>query len=225
MNASARVAAVHPDGPGLVQLTLEVAPQIEASFRVPGQYQELALPGHPGKPFAIASAPGTGRRFVYLVRLGFPLADALAALPPGAPVELSPALGPGFPLEVARGRDLLLLATGTGSAPMRSVIETVARERRAFRQLTFYFGGRHGKDFAFEREWPRWASLDVELVRTVSEDDPAWAGRRGFVQAHLKDADFPAAAAFVVGSNPMVQAVTAELVRRGMRRERVFLNL
>jgi len=36
---------------------------------------------------------------------------------------------------------------------------------------------------------------------------------------------WPQAAAFVVGSNPMVQAVTAELVKRGMPRERIFLNL
>ena len=59
----------------------------------------------------------------------------------------------------------------------------------------------------------------------MSEDDAAWQGLRGFVQEHFKEEKWADAAAFVVGSNPMVQAVTAELVKRGMPRERIFLNL
>lgn len=224
MNA-ARVAEMSDAGEGLIHLTLEMPPEVELSFTLPGQYQELAIEGHPAKPYAIASAPGRGNRFEFLVRRGFPLADALGKLKVGDPVRVSLALGPGFPMEQVRGRDLLLVATGTGAAPMRAVIQTVALNRPVFGDVTFYFGGRHGKDFAFEREFPQWEQAQINLVRTISEDDAAWTGLRGFVQDHFRGARWPDAAAFVVGSNPMVQAVTAELVKRGMPRERIFLNL
>lgn len=223
--SAARVADLWDAGEGLIHLVLEMPPEVLPSFKLPGQYQELAIEGHPARPYAIASAPGTGNRFEFLVRRGFPLADALAKLNAGDTVNVSMALGPGFPMDLARGRDLLLVATGTGAAPMRAVIETVAQNRTEFREVTFYFGGRHGRDFAFEREWPRWQSHGIELVRTVSEKDPGWNGLRGFVQEHFKGERWADAAAFVVGSNPMVQAVTAELVKRGMPRERIFLNL
>jgi sulfhydrogenase subunit gamma (sulfur reductase) len=105
------------------------------------------------------------------------------------------------------------------------VIQTIAQNRKEFGEVTFYFGGRHGKDFAFEREFPQWERVGIKVVRTVSETDASWKGLRGFVQEHFVGARWADAAAFVVGSNPMVQAVTAELVKRGIPRERVFLNL
>ena len=224
MNA-ARVADMSDAGEGLIHLTLEMPPELELSFTLPGQYQELTIEGHPAKPYAIASGPGRGNRFEFLVRRGFPLADAIGKLHVGDTVHVSKVLGPGFPMEAVRGRDLLLVATGTGAAPMRAVIQTVAANRKEFGDVTFYFGGRHAKDFAFEREWPHWEASSIKLVRTVSEPDPSWTGLRGFVQDHFLEAKWPDAAAFVVGSNPMVQAVTAELVKRGIPRERIFLNL
>ena len=224
MNA-ARVAEMSDAGDGLIHLTLEMPPEVELSFTLPGQYQELAIEGHPARPYAIASGPGRGNRFEFLVRRGFPLADAIGKLKVGDLVKVSRALGPGFPMEVVRGRDLLLVATGTGAAPMRAVIQTIAQNRPEFGDVTFYFGGRHAKDFAFEREFPQWELAQIKLVRTVSEDDSAWTGLRGFVQDHFQGARWADAAAFVVGSNPMVQAVTAELVKRGIPRERIFLNL
>ena len=224
MNA-ARVAEVSDAGQGLIHLTLEMPPEVEASFTLPGQYLELSLDGHGPRPYAVASAPQTGNRFEFLVRRGFPLADSIAGLPPGSQVLVSRAIGPGFPMDAVKGKDLLLVATGTGAAPMRSVIHAIGAHRDEFGAVTFYFGGRHGKDFAFEKDWPRWDSNRVKLVRTVSETDAQWPGLRGFVQDHFEPMRWQDAAAFVVGSNPMVQAVTAELVKRGMPREQIFLNL
>jgi NAD(P)H-flavin reductase len=222
---AAQVAEISDAGVGLVHFTLDVPPEVEKSFTLPGQYLELSLPGQGGRPYAIASAPFTGSRFEFLVRRGFPLADAMTSLRRGDPVFVSTALGPGFPMDAVKGKDLLLVATGTGAAPMRSVIERIGAQRGDFGEVIFYFGGRHGKDFAFEREWPRWESHRVKLVRTVSEADLQWQGLRGFVQDHFTPVRWNESAAFVVGSNPMVQAVTAELVKRGMDRERIFLNL
>ncbi len=224
MNA-ARVTGMADAGAGLIHLTLQMPPEVELTFTLPGQYQELAIEGHPARPYAIASGPGRGNRFEFLVRRGFPLADAIGKLQVGDTVHVSLALGPGFPMEAVRGRDLLLVATGTGAAPMRAVIQTIAQNRKEFGDVTFYFGGRHGKDFAFEHEWPQWEASEIRLVRTVSEYDPEWRGLSGFVQDHFKPVRWKDAAAFVVGSNPMVQAVTAELVKRGLPRERIFLNL
>ena len=224
MNA-ARVASVLETGEGLFHLTLEVPAEVEESFHFPGQYLELSISGHPPRPYAIASAPGSGNKFDFLVRHGFPLADAMGQLKPGDPVTMTLATGPGFPMDAVRGKDLLLVATGTGAAPMRAVIQTVAAHRADFGEITFYFGGRHGRDFAFEPEWPTWESKNVKLVRTISEVDEKWPGLRGFVQEHFAPIRWEQAAAFVVGSNPMVQAVTAELVKRGMPREQIFLNL
>src|SRR5882724_1959467 len=113
---------------GTVHLQLRVPPPVKASFVAPGQYLHVKV-GSTHGPFAPATAPGDDGPLELLFKPGTPLTDALAALPPHATVQISTASGLGFPLQVARGRPLLLVASGTGQAPMRSVIESVRAHR------------------------------------------------------------------------------------------------
>src|SRR5205823_14987329 len=103
----AKVTLNQPAAQGLVHLGLDVeGTPIAGGHRFAGQYVKLALGDAVGF-FAIASAPGDGHRFEFLIKSGSTLSDALSALPPGARVRISEPSGKGFPLEKARGRAVL----------------------------------------------------------------------------------------------------------------------
>jgi NAD(P)H-flavin reductase len=219
------VTVNEPAAQGMFHLGLDVkGTPIAGAHRLAGQYVKLSLEGKGEGYFAIASAPGDGHHFEFLIKRGSPLADALGASRAGDPVKMSAPSGKGFPLERARGRDLLLFATGSGISPIRSVIEEVRRERAAYGKVLLFFGARTPDAFAFDAELAEWERAGIEVVRTVSQPPEGWTGRRGYVQAHLGNTDVAGAVAFLVGQKPMVQAVTDELARRGMPRENVFLN-
>ncbi len=222
----ARVVSSRPDGHGLFQLSIDVlGTPIAEGHRSPGQYVKLKLEGVGEGFFAIASAPGDGHHFEFLIKSGSPLADALRALAPGAAVQLSAPGGKGFPLEKARGKDVLLFATGSGISALRPVIELIRRERPAFRNVTLFFGVRTPDAFGFASEHAQWEKAGIRLVRTVSQPGlSGWDGLTGYVQSHLEEAPLHDAIAFLVGQKAMVQAVTDALVQRGMPRENVFLN-
>src|SRR5437868_6981105 len=110
----APVAAVRPAADGLFHLQVDIArTPLRGTHAQPGQYVKLGLAPLGEGHFAIASAPGPeGEMLDFLIKRGTPLADALGSLQPGEGVKLTLPSGKGFPLEKAKGRTLLLFATG-----------------------------------------------------------------------------------------------------------------
>ena len=209
---------------GTVHVEVEVPDVVKASFTAPGQYF-LVRAGELHGPFAPASAPGTPGPLELLFKPGTPLTDALVALETGAQVLISLAAGAGFPLEKAKGRPLLLVAIGTGQAPMRSVIESVRRERHAYGPVTLLLGVRDTGHLAFASEEAAWVKDGIDVHVTLSQGDAAWQGRKGRVQLHLPTANLHDTVAFVVGQRVMVDEVVAQLRSSGMPAHHIFLNV
>jgi sulfhydrogenase subunit gamma (sulfur reductase) len=225
---TAKVLSKRRAADGLVHLILDVeGTPLAGAHAVAGQYVKLTLEGHKEAFFALASAPGEDR-FELLLKTGAPLADAVVALADGATVQISAPAGKGFPLDQAEGKQLLLFATGSGISPIRSVVSQVRLERAAFGPVTLFFGVRTPSNFAFEDEFHEWEAEGIKVVRTVSQPGASgWKGLTGYVQTHLTElgeGDLSGAVAFLVGQKAMVQGVTEALLRRGMKRESVFLN-
>lgn len=192
----------------------------------PGQYVRASVDGAEEGVFAIASHPKGASRYELLVKRGSAAADALLALPAGAKILLSAPMGQGFPLERARGRRLLLFATGSGISAIRPVIEAVRAERQAFGAVTLFFGVRRPEEFAFQDEIALWQADGIEVVQTVSQPGSSgWEGLTGYVQAHIPErGPLQGAVAFLSGHEAMAEEVSQVLRRQGMGAEDVFLN-
>jgi sulfhydrogenase subunit gamma (sulfur reductase) len=221
----ARVSHARAEAEGLTHLELDVSgTPLGAAYRNAGQYVKVRVDGAGESAFALASAPGERGRFELLVKPGPAVATALAALPPGAPVELSLPVGKGFPLEAARGKNVLLLATGSGISPIRAALQLIRAERAAYREVTLYFGARSPRAFAYGGELASWENDRVKVYRVVSQPgDSGWTGLTGHIQSHLGPQP-PDTLAFVCGQKAMVAAVTEVLARNGVPKEQVFLN-
>jgi NAD(P)H-flavin reductase len=222
----ARVAARRPEGDGLIGLELDVAgTPLAGSHLHAGQYVKLSLDGKKEALFALASRPHErGTRFELLIKSGAPVADAAAALPIGASVLLSLPQGKGFPLELARAKDVVFVATGSGLSPLRSALEVIRADRKSYGEVTLYVGARTPGHFPYADELAAWEREGIRVNRVVSQPGSSgWKGLTGYVQSHLgpvgKDA-----VAFLAGQKAMVEAVTALLIQHGLPKERIFLN-
>lgn len=226
-----RVAANEREAAGLHAVHIDVSgTPLVGSHSLPGQYVRLALPALPQAGegmFAIASGPDqTGTSFELLVKGGSDLADALMTAEVGTRVLLTAPEGPGFPLDAARGRCVLLFATGSAIGAIRSLIHEILHERTAFKDVTLYFGARTPDAFAYEDEMDAWRARGIDVVRTVSRPGEAgWKGLTGYVQAHLPNAQLDDSVAFVCGQAEMVDGVREALRARGVADERIFLNV
>jgi NAD(P)H-flavin reductase len=199
---------------------------LAASFQNPGQFVQVRTPAGQLGYFAIASRPGH-ERFEFLLKRGGDAADELIALPLGSRVEMSPASGPGYPIQHHLGKDLLLFAVGSGISPIRSLIWYLAAHRKDYAGVTLFYGARTPEDFPYQEELTAWEQAGMQVVRVVSRAQPdAQRYMHGYVQEALQQHPIEPSntVAFVCGMPAMVEAVSQELAQRGVKADRIFQN-
>lgn len=101
--------------------------------------------------------------------------------------------------EVPAGRDLVMVATGTGLSPYLSMLRT-HRGDPPWGRFVLIHGVRHAADLAYEAELRSRAREDERFVYlpVVSRDPETWTGLRGHVQVALDAERFRALAGFLL---------------------------
>jgi CDP-4-dehydro-6-deoxyglucose reductase len=176
--------------PGVRHFVFE-APELRRLDFVPGQFVSLSdsIAGRViTRAYSIASAPGEGNRFeLCLNRVdGGAFTPHLFELSPGDVVDMPPPLGT-FTLRRPL-RASLLVATGTGIAPFRSMLQAeLSRDAPSF---TLLFGVRHESHLLYRQEFEEMARNfpQFHFWPTLTQPGAAWAGRTGRVQTHLDEA-------------------------------------
>jgi len=189
----ARLVRARPLTPAVRELTFERIDGQPVTLE-PGQWVSVALPvpveAAPTikRSYSVASAPdGTPRFQIALTRVaGGPGSTWLTSLEPGVVLSF---VGPQgfFTRPAAAAMPSLMIATGTGVTPMRSMMHAaIAAGSRA--PMWLLLGARHEEDLVYRDEFDRLArSHDfVRFEPTLSEPPEGWTGRRGYVQTHVR---------------------------------------
>jgi CDP-4-dehydro-6-deoxyglucose reductase len=116
-------------------------------------------------------------------------------------------------------KPLVFVASGTGFAPIKSILEH-AFEKGITRPMTLYWGGRRPKDLYMNELAMRWAAEHPHLkyVPVVSDALPedGWTGRTGFVHRAVMQ-DFPDLSAhqvYACGVPVMVDSARRDFVEQ-----------
>jgi len=119
---------------------------------------------------------------------------------------------------------VLFAATGTGIAPIRSMIRWLyAKGEGQKRKVTLLLGIRYEDQILYDDEWKALAAAnDFTYIPTISRPrSPAWKGEVGYVQAKaekfIKDTD--GLAAYACGSRAMTTDLGAVLTAKGLAKD------
>ncbi|WP_225991972.1 globin domain-containing protein [Actinomadura montaniterrae] len=199
-----------------------------------GQYVTVQTSRWPRvwRPYSIANAPRSDGRLRLHVRArpgGWVSGALVRDTGTGDTVLLGPATGT-MTLDPDSGRDLLLVAGGTGLAPVKALAEqAVAAGRR--RDVRLLVGARTERDL-YDLSDLRLLESAYPWVRVlpVLSDEPDFRGLRGTPADVLADLDgwdggWADRDAYVAGPVPMVRTTVAALQRLGMPLERVHHDL
>lgn len=216
-----------PEATDLFGLAIDLGgTDLAAGFKNPGQYVQVRTPSGRIAYLAIASKPGEPD-FELLIKAGGEATDELLSLELGAPLEMTEALGQGYPILPHTGKDLLLFAVGSGIAPIRSLLWYLAAHREEYQGVTLFFGARTPAHFAYQDELGAWEQAGVQVIRVVSQPEGTDAGYvHGYVQNAVKAHPIKPerTVAFVCGMREMVTGVSAELEQLGVARDCIFQN-
>jgi NAD(P)H-flavin reductase len=209
--------------------TLELAGEAGPLPRfLPGQFSMLYAFAVGELPISISSDPEEPRRLSYTVRAVGRATEWLVSRERDDSVGVRGPFGTGWPVEKARGRDLLVVAGGIGLAPLRPVIYQVLRHRADFGRLIILYGARSPKDLLYRQQLVRWGRLPgVQVLTTVDYGGLNWKGNVGVVTTLLRRVRIEPdrTVAMVCGPEIMMRFVAAELDGRGLRHEEIFLSM
>jgi NAD(P)H-flavin reductase len=243
-----RVCATWDETPTLRGLRLSGPAELVGQYRAPGQYLELIYQHEPSGQswsegaagrgyFALAAAPGCqpigeaepGQgELELLVRRSAGLSGILATLPRHGELFTSGVCGNGFSLAAHAGRDLLLVAVGSGIAPLRAVMQRLRTQRQQYGHIALYYGEREETGFAYRRELMALRELGVDVQLALTRPHAAWTGGVGYVQAHLQRSPpswlGATTAALLCGQPAMVREVRALLAAHAVPATQILLN-
>jgi NAD(P)H-flavin reductase len=177
----------------------------------------------PDRCFSAASRPGTTRLEFHVRHYrGGRVGEALAtgALAAGDILALRGPFG-GFRLSDDDGRPAILIAGGTGLAPIKAMLDD-AFARGSRRKMRFFYGARDAAELYHAATFAAWAreQADFAFVPVLSAEptDSPWSGARGLVTEAVATAlsDAFGAEAYLCGPPPMIDAAAALLTRRGI---------
>ncbi len=176
------------------------------------------------RPYSIASPPeqpwielcvnrvlkGPGSGYLHGLRVG----DRMDFLPP---------MGD-FTVKDDAETPLLFVATGTGIAPIRSMILHLIA-RGTTRPMTLYWGLRREEDLYYQEAFAALATQHAtfRMVTTLSRASDAWRGARGRVTALLAERNHTQEGleVYLCGSGAMIHDARALLIQQGLPKKSI----
>ena len=218
----AKIQKIRPLSSDIRELTLEMVDPASLSFQA-GQSISVIIPDATSSSplqryFSLASTPRSATHLVLLLNnqdrgkgSTFLLGKEI-----GEDVQITGPYG-SFHLQHEQDKDLLFIGTGTGAAPLWSMITTLLEESCS-QPMTLLWGLRSELDSHYLQELEDWTVQyeNFSFVLTLSNPSAAWEGKKGRVTDVLQElSTVDHLAAYVCGNRAMVKEVHDLLKEKG----------
>ncbi len=206
------------------QLDLRLIEPRTIAFK-PGQFVSFEMP-HPRtghlvtRAYSIASQPSRSDLITLLFNQvpGGPGSSLLFDLKAGEKTQFKGPAGH-FYLREDPGRELLFIASGTGIAPIRSML-LANTERPNPRPATLFWGLRSQRDLYYQRELAGLIGQTPTFtaITTLSRPEPGWSGESGRVLRLIEEriASVKNLAVYLCGNSAMITDSMHLLQKKGL---------
>lgn len=218
----ARISSIQQMSPDIVEVVLRLPPTADFNF-LEGQYLDVIGPNGVRRSYSIASSSSQKEITLLIKKVeGGVLSqywffDARE----NDLVRIEGPKGTFFIRDI--GEPLLFLATGTGIAPVISMLQGLD-EMDGFDQkhpIQVFWGNRFKEDFVLCPEFER---LNVDFVKVLSRQDGGWGSEVGYVQdvALTTVSDMSNLQVYACGSNEMIQSAKRKFFDSGLPEKNFF---
>lgn len=219
-----RIKSIENLAPDVFRVVLRLPPTTDFGF-VPGQYIDVIGPGGLRRSYSLANASYAEKQLELHIRAINGGAMSQYWFDQAQPKDLLRLNGPlgTFFLRNVSNLDLVFLATGTGMAPVKAMLESLIdlADGQQPRSVTVLWGGRTPEDFYLDVEG---IPGNFNFVPVLSRADAQWTGARGYVQQNLLSIlpDLANAVVYACGSNAMIQSAKNLLTQAGLPVHRFY---
>ncbi len=214
-----RVSSINKISSDVISLELKTPPTQNFEF-IPGQYIDVLLDNGKRRSYSMANTPDgshTIQLHIRAIKDGLFTDFVMNTLREKDILRLEGPLGD-FSFDRSTDKPAIFLASGTGFAPIKSIIEDQLKQDCS-RELTLYWGGRRPQDLYMNLLAEQWSreNSHFKYVPVVSQPrvDDLWKGKTGNVHKAVME-DFKSLAdvqIYACGAPAMVEAAQKDFVQ------------
>jgi sulfhydrogenase subunit gamma (sulfur reductase) len=196
----------------------------------PGQFCELSLFGVGEAPFGIASSPTEEGFLRFTIKQAGVVTSRLHSLKPGDVIGLRGPLGNAFPLDLMRGKDVVVIGGGFAFTTLRALLVYLLEpeHRPTVGKITVVYGARTPGLLMYQDDLTAWeARDDIAVHQTIDMAVPDWGGRVGFVPAVVEEVAPSAANAIAIICGPpiMIRFTLPVMTKLGFGNDQIYTSL
>jgi len=224
---TATVRAIRPEAYGISTFSLEYNdPGTPHGFQS-GQFNMICLPGFGEVAISICSDPNMPRIMEHTIRYAGSVTRAIGRLRVGDTVGMRGPYGTPWPMQLAEGKDLMIVSGGIGLAPLRPVILEVLHRRRSFGRVLLLYGGRTPQDLLYTNEFEKWQDGGIEMHVSVDRADETWKGQVGVIPMafYRTRLDHRNTLVFSCGPEIMMRFVIYEAMARRIPKDAIYVSM
>lgn len=196
----------------------------------PGQFCELSVFGQGEAPFGIASSPSEEGFVRFTVKKAGVVTTKLHSLKPGDTIGLRGPLGNWFPLDLIRGKNLVVIGGGFAFTTLRSLVVYLLQpeQRSQVGDITVIYGARTPGLLMYKEDLAAWqARADLKLVQTTDIAVAGWPHKVGFVP-NVTEETAPTATnsiAVICGPPIMIRFTLPVMTKLGFQKDQIYTSL
>jgi CDP-4-dehydro-6-deoxyglucose reductase len=219
-----RISSIDLMARDVVRVILRLPPTTDFQA-IPGQYIDVIGPRGVRRSYSLANANTADKTLELHIRAvdGGVMSDYwFNQAKPNDLLRLNGPLGT-FILRNFSQLNLVFLATGTGIAPVKAMLESLidVASENAPKSVTVLWGGRTAEDLYFD---PKVIPVGHRFVPVLSSAPAGWNGASGYVQYALlaTQPDLAHTVVYACGSEAMIRSARASLFAAGLPETRFF---
>lgn len=225
----ARITARRTETEGIYTFTIRlIDPKLRASYRFkPGQFNMLYAFGVGEVAISIVSDPSEPQSLEHTIRLAGRVTGVMTNWKVGEVVGVRGPYGNGWPVEAARGRDVVIITGGLGCAPVVGLINYIFRRREEYGELHILHGVKTPNDLLYRERFDQWRRAPrTKVYLTTDRPDKSWHYRIGVVTELFDElAVPPSAIVMMCGPEVMMRFAAQSLRRKEIGDDSIYLSM
>lgn len=204
---------------------------VEYTFRMeftgevkPGQFFEVSIPKYGEAPISV-SGIGDGTVDLTIRRVG-KVTNEIFETYVGERLYLRGPYGNGFDLADYKGKELIVIAGGTGLSPVKGVVDYFAAHPTEAKKVTLIAGFKSPSDVLFREDFAWWEK-QIEVIQTVDNAPDGYSGNIGMVTKYIPDLqliDIENTAFICVGPPVMIKFTVLEILKLQVPEKNIWVS-
>lgn len=190
----------------------------------PGQFYMVYAFGHGEVPISVSGDPANTEHLTFTIKNVGSVTAALCALETGDMLGLRGPFGTAWPMDVAKGHDVIIVAGGLGLVPLRPAIYQILSRRAQYGKVSLLYGARAPETILFSNELEDWQK-HIHVAVTVDSAASGWCGHVGLVTELIKNLEVKAEKSIAMACGPenMMRFSATALLKRGLKSPQIHL--